>query len=260
MLTMMDRHTRREPCPRCDRGPKDKAFAITTDERGTVGYCHRCGHVEHDNSEGASSSRMSSSKIDPGRLRLIWQRTEPLCGSLAEHYVTYRRCALPPVDADLRYLPPNDRYPPSLCGLVTDVVTREPISLHFTRLRPDGRGKAGTGCDRLLLAGHRKAGGCIRLWPDEAVTNGLAIAEGVESALAAAHGYVPAWSTIDAGNLADFPVLAGIETLVIFADHDDAGLKAARACGKRWAEAGREVRLVVPPAANTDVADVVAAA
>lgn len=257
---MMDRHTRRAACPECDRGLKDKALAITSDERGTVAYCHRCGHVEYDNTEGAGSSRISSPNTDPERLRLIWRRTEPLCGSLAERYLTYRRCALPPADGDLRYLPPVDRFPPSICARVTDVVTREPISLHFTRLAPDGRGKAGTDRDRLLLAGHRKAGGCIRLWPDEAVTNGLAIAEGIESALAAAHGYSPIWSTIDAGNLSNFPVLAGIETLAIFADHDDVGLKAARACGKRWAEAGCEVRLVVPPAPGTDIADVVAVA
>lgn len=256
----MDRDTRRAPCPKCDRGPADKALAITIDERGTVAYCHRCGHVEHDNIKAAGSSRMSSPSTDPERLRLIWRRTEPLRGSLAERYLTYRRCALPSDDGDLRYLPPDERYPPSLCARVTDVVTREPISLHFTRLAPGGRGKAGTDLDRLLLAGHRKAGGCIRLWPDEAVTNGLAIAEGVESALAAAHGYCPVWSTIDAGNMAKFPLLLGIETLVIFADHDGAGLKAARACGKRWAEAGREVNLVVPPAPGTDIADVVAAA
>ena len=108
-------------------------------------------------------------------------------------------------------------------------------------MRADGT-KADVDPPRLLLGGHRKQGGVIRLWPDEAVTTGLAIAEGIETALSLAHDYKPVWSVIDAGNLAAFPVLPGIETLIIGADHDEAGLKAAAACADRWAAAGVEVR------------------
>jgi hypothetical protein len=194
----------------------------------------------------------------PDRLRSIWNRTVPLPGTLGETYLKHRRCALPPPDSDVRFLPSSERYPPSLCSLVTDAITAQPLTLHFTYLRADGLGKAGTEHDKRLLAGHPKAGGAIRIWPDEAVTHGLGIAEGIESALAAAHGYTPVWATVDAGNMAVFPVLAGIETLVIFADNDEPGLRAARACGQRWAQARREARLVVPD--HGDMADVVAAA
>lgn len=276
---MSARQTRRAPCPRCDKGPWDTALAITTDERGTVAYCHRCRYVETDsrsapsvNSDDAdvgvhksltrrTNDRTLTSDLD--RLARIWSRTVPLRGTLGETYLRHRHCVIPPTDSDLRYLPDffqgGRNYPPSLCALVTDIVTAEPISLHFTRLASDGKGKAGTERDKLLLAGHRKAGGCIRLWPDEAVTTHLGIAEGIETALCAAHGFTPVWATIDAGNMAAFPVLEGIETLVAFADHDEAGLKAARACGQRWADAGREVRVVVPEQDGTDVADAVAA-
>jgi putative DNA primase/helicase len=109
--------------------------------------------------------------------------------------------------------------------------------------------------DKLLLAGHRKRGGCIRLFPDEAVTYGLAIAEGIESALSAAHAYTPVWATIDAGNLAAFPVLAGIESLVIFHDADDRGIEAAAECAARWSAAHKEVLLVSPSRAQTDIND-----
>ena len=91
---------------------------------------------------------------------------------------------------------------PALVGLVTDAITREPISLHRTWIKGNGC-KADIEKPRLLLAGHRKSGGVIRLWPDTWVTQGLALAEGIETALAAAHTFTPIWSAIDAGNLAD---------------------------------------------------------
>jgi hypothetical protein len=195
---------------------------------------------------------------DGSKLAAIWARSQPLRGTLGQTYLEHRRCLLPPADGDLRYLPASGKYPPTLCALVTDAITAAPLTLHFTRLARDGRGKAGTDQDKLLLAGHAKAGGVIRLWPNLDVRYGLGIAEGIETALCAAHAYTPVWAMVDAGNMAKFPLLDGIETLVIFADNDPAGLAAARACGTRWGRAGREALLVVPN--QGDMADVVAAA
>jgi len=156
-------------------------------------------------------------------------------------------------------LPGDGQHPPQLVGAITDARTAKPLSLHFTKIAADGRGKAGTDCDKLLLKGHRKMGGVIRLWPDQSVTVGLGIAEGVETALAAAHSFAPMWSLIDAGNLAQFAVLDGIESLTVFADHDDAGLRAAEQCAQRWANAGREAFVIKPKTLGFDLADVVAA-
>jgi len=190
----------------------------------------------------------------------IWRRTQGLRGTIGETYLQHRGCVLPPRDSHLRFLPGDGRLPPSLCAAITDTISgNKSISLHFTRLAPDGRGKAGTERDKLLLKGHRKAGGVIRLWPDEAVTGGLAIAEGIETALAAAHAFTPVWCCVDAGNLAVFPVLPGIEALTILADHDEPGLRAAAACAQRWADAGREVRIATPDEDGADMADLVAA-
>jgi hypothetical protein len=130
-------------------------------------------------------------------------------------------------------------------ALVTCAENREPLTLHRTWIRPDGR-KAEVDPPRLLLGHHRKQGGVIRLWPDEAVTTGLAVAEGIETALAVATVYRPVWSGIDAGNLAALPALAGIEELLIMADHDDAGLHAARECAARWHREGVRVRIAIP--------------
>ena len=254
--------TTRGPCPQCNRGPKDTALARTEDERGVVEFCHRCGftraeHLERRPLEPVRTAPKSTEPLEwSGRAESIWRRTQPLRGTLGEIYLLYRGCVLPPVDSDLRFLPASDKYPPSLCARVTNAETNAPQTLHFTRLSSDGRGKAGGEQPKLLLAGHRKRGGVIRLWPDDCVTYGLGVAEGIESALAAAHLFTPIWSTVDAGNLAALPVLNGIEALTIYADNDEAGLKAARECARRWADAGREARIRAPRAPGADAADV----
>jgi putative DNA primase/helicase len=252
--------TKRTACPRCNRNKRDTALAITTDDRGTVAYCHRCYYTEANNLEVRSSMpRHTTASPQPldwsTRAASIWHLTQNLRGTLGETYSQSRGCAIPPSDSHLRFLPSDGNYPPSLVGCITDVVTGKPISLHFTRLSPDGKSKAGTDRDKLLLAGHRKKSGVIRLWPNDCVTHGLAIAEGIETALAAAHLFTPVWATVDCSNMAAFPVLDGVEALTIFADHDAAGIAAARECAKRWRLAGKEVRLRMPAMKGLDVND-----
>jgi putative DNA primase/helicase len=179
-------------------------------------------------------------------------------------YLQARQCVVPPADGDLRYHPAMRHWPtayvgPALVALVTDAATCEPLTLHFTWVRSDGS-KADIERPRLLLGGHRKAGGVIRLWPDESVSIGLGVAEGIETALSLAHAFAPVWACIDAGNLAALPVLAGIESLLIAADHDEAGIAAAQSCGERWAAAGREASIAMPPVPKTDINDIARAA
>ena len=260
--------TKRAACPQCNRGPKDTALSVTTDERGTVEYCHRCGYTSAENHErqrieraGTAMPRAditaSGAPLDwSDRAEAIWRRTLPLRGTVGQSYLEHRGCMLPPKDSHLRFLPASDKYPPSLCAAVSDVRTGRPISLHFTRLAADGRGKAGTQQDKLLLAGHRKKGGVVRLWPDEAVTYGLALAEGIETALVSARIFSPVWSTVDSGNMAEFPVVPGIDCLAVYADHDQAGLRAAVRCASRWQTAGREVAVYRSQLLGEDIADV----
>ena len=253
--------SRRGPCPVCDRGPRDTAMSITENERGTRCHCFRCGYVateafqrRPDRLPKAVHTARSLEWSD--RAEYVWRKAIPIHGTLAETYLRCRGCALPPTDSDLRFLTPTDKHPPTLCARISDVRTAKPISLHFTKLAADGCGKAGSDRDKLLMSGHRKKDGCIRLWPDEAVARGLAIAEGIESALAAAHSHRPVWAAIDAGNLRALPLLNGIEALTIFADHDDTGLTAARECARRWLAAGTEAVVLRAREAGLDAADV----
>lgn len=205
--------------------------------------------------------------------RRVWSDARPLADTIGAAYLLARRCVIPPADGDLRFHPAL-RYPklgatpeeraaqpdftgPALVALVTDIVTGEPIGLHRTWICADGTKANTPGPARLTLGGHRKQGGCIRLWPDEAVTTGLGIGEGIETVLSLAHDFRPAWSLIDAGNLGAFPVLAGVEALVIAQDNDPAGRAAASDCAVRWSAAGCTVALVSAAHDGADLNDII---
>jgi hypothetical protein len=155
-------------------------------------------------------------------------------------YLATRGCALPHPEGDLRWHPalrhPSGYVGPALVALVTDVRDAQRwLSLHRTWIAADGSGnKADVNPSRMLLKGHRKSGGCIRLWPDDWVTLGLGIAEGIETALTLARGFTPVWATIDAGNLAAFPYLWPIESLTVAVDNDLAGISAFESMARRW--------------------------
>jgi len=245
----------RIPCPACGRGPCDKTLGLTIEAGGAgVSHCFRCSFTESYRPERGARFTMPTKPIiktvatsthdtlsDYGRD--LWSASKPLSG-VALAYLNERHCRFPPADGDIRYHAslkhPSGYVGPALVALITDVVTGEPISLHRTWIRADGR-KADVDPPRLLLGGHRKQGGVIRLWPEEAVTVGLGIAEGIETALSLAWAYVPVWACIDAGNMKVFPRLPGIESLVIGADNDSTGADAAYACAQRWAADDVEV-------------------
>jgi hypothetical protein len=93
----------------------------------------------------------------------------------------------------------------------------------------------------------RAKGAAIKLSPDEDVTLGLHVGEGIESTLSfMMAGYAPAWALGSAGAIEALSVLPGIESLTIFTENDKAGDRAADVCEGRWLDAGREVFLATP--------------
>lgn len=122
-----------------------------------------------------------------------------------------------------------------------------------------------SGISRTYINEGRKLGkaeglgpaGIVRLTPDGDVTNGLHLAEGLETALdMMARGLRPMWSCGSTSIMAKMPVVSGIECLTILADHDEngAGEGAALELEQRSCAAGREV-LVVAPVAPGDFND-----
>ncbi len=130
-----------------------------------------------------------------------------------------------------------------------DIVTNQPCGIHRTALSDTGRKVA-----RRMLG--RAKGAAIKLADDVDVGWSLSVTEGVEtglSVLLSCCGSV--WSLGSAGAIERLPVLPGMERLTIWADHDPVGLNAARACGRRWAQAGVEVIVRYPQEVNTDFND-----
>jgi putative DNA primase/helicase len=279
----------RAPCRWCDRGPRDDTLAVKLDPSGSATwFCHRCGErggIGPERSEGPArpAAPRHEQRGEPERhdtlapwARAFWAACRPIWpDTIAAAYLAGRGCALPPwpEESDLRWRPdvrhPAGHVGPALVALVTDVDTYEPISLHRTWIQPDGSGKAELAKPRLLLAKHR-SDGVIRLWPDDEVTIGLVLGEGIETALAAAaHDLTPAWACLSAGNLARFPVLPGLEGLTILVDHDRpdkrgrrAGIGAATAVIQRYVDAGfdpeRDLVVILPPGEGNDACDLAA--
>ncbi|WP_395707959.1 toprim domain-containing protein [Reyranella sp.] len=211
---------------------------------------------DHHRDRPAPHARPATPTASADKIADILRLAGSLSGTLGERYLRTRGCAMPTSNA-VRYLAPSAKHLwPTIVSIVSDFVTGETISLHFTMLNADGADKAPLDQPRRLLAGHRKAGGVIRLVDDADVTAHLGIGEGIETCLAitAALGaqapWLPVWSAIDAGNLAGLPVLPGIERLTIFADTDRTGTgqKAAQTLAARWHAARREVFIAQPPA------------
>ena len=167
----------------------------------------------------------------------IWGETVPLTGTLAERYFVKHR-TLDVRLLDLHHVLRWHAGIRAVVALMTDSVSSESVGIHRTFLDADG-----AKIERKMLGRQ----GVIRISPDDEVTMGLGITEGVEDGLAVLlSGWSPVWAATSAGALAKFPILSGIEALTVFADSDAAGTKSAETCRDRWLAAGREVVIAAP--------------
>jgi phage/plasmid primase-like uncharacterized protein len=185
------------------------------------------------------------------RALALWRGSEPARGTPAGAYLTMR--GLPDLAASqaLRFRgdtphPEGGRYP-ALIALVSDPAGM-PAAVHRTYITRDGR-KASVEPVKCSLGPVWR--GAIRLH-DLDPPQPLVIAEGIETAASAGLLMgLPAWAAISAGNLAKALVLPpDARRVVIAADPDDAGRKAARDAWTRWTAEGREVRVALPNGAN----------
>jgi len=191
---------------------------------------------------------------DESALRLWREAVNPV-GTLVERYLAKRDLVLPCQSMDdIRFHPScpfGTARLPCMLAIFRDIRSNEPRAIHRTALTPEGEK-----IDRKVLG--PKKGCAIKLTPDEDVEYGLTISEGIETALAGiALGFTPAWAVGDAGSIAKFPVLPGVDTLTILVDHDSTGRAAALECSRRWTAAGKDVLRVVPTVEGADMADVV---
>ena len=199
-------------CPAPGKGRKNRSLSVKFNSDGTFsatdfsGGDWKCArdHVKAQlglSDEKPIPVRVSLPTIDIHAMRRkasateIWARSIPIAGTLAETYLRSR--GLSYGGEALRYHPGKRM----MVAQITDAVTGEPMGIHRTFLDHEGNRT-----EKKMLG--PAGGGVVRLSDDVDVTMGLALGEGIETAMAAP--FRPVWACLSAGNLARFPVLAGV--------------------------------------------------
>lgn len=181
-----------------------------------------------EQTEGKSNQAASTA-----RALALWNEAVAPAGTLAERYLRARRCELPTSAASVlrfhHYCPFGSHQFPAMIALMCDVVTNVPRGIQRTALNDDGTGKREMpeGMEPRMMLGSPK-GAAVMLCP---VAKRMGIGEGIETSLSAKQvSNTSVWATLSAGGIAAFPIIPSIKHLTIFADYDEAGLRAARKC------------------------------
>lgn len=241
----------RMPCPVHDSSPE--TLALRHGRTAAVWHCHAgcnpvavrdalldAGILVRRTADRSRPAPTPAKAKPPPWIRRVWDGAVPIEGTPAADYLR-ERSFQPPWPAALRWDAARSR-------MIAPAVRYGSLrGLHTTHL--PGRERRAHG---------PVTGAAVRLAPVHDGT--LAFAEGIETALAyTALTGTPAWAALSAAGLRHAPLPDGIETLVVAADFDGAGLTAAEQLERRARAAGMEVRIAVPPRYRTDWADVLAA-
>lgn len=244
-------------CPACGYG--GGAFVLSAGRGGGVlAWCASCQDraaiarlMDGDAlppatpAEAARSAATKARKAE--RAISLYRGAGPIPGTPAALYLAHRGIGNL-MQADCLRFRPDTPHPaggqlPAMLAAVADV-SGAIVAVHRTFLAADGR-KADVEPVKASLGPIW--GGAIRLSP--IVPNmPVVIGEGVETSASAGHlmGF-PAWAAISAGNMAKGLVLpAEVRRVVIAADPDEPGRRAAREAWCRWNAEGRHVEIAIP--------------
>ena len=176
--------------------------------------------------------------------RAIWRSASPAPGTLAEVYLRSRGLHLP-IPASIRFamLPygQRDGLHPVLVAVVANA-NDQFIGIQRTYLNASGTRKAAVPKPKLSLG--RITGGAIRLAP---AARSMFVTEGLEDGLTLQqeHGRAT-WVATGAGNLTSMILPAGVESVVVGGDADEAGEAAARKAVEALTHRGIRARAVFP--------------
>ncbi len=178
-------------------------------------------------------------------VRAFWFRCDYATGTPAQQYLARRGLPWLAQNDAIRFRAdtshPKGGKLPAMVALVHDGAGSI-AACHRTYLAADGS-KSGVEPPKASLGSF--AGGAIRL---HLAGPELLVAEGMETAAAA--GFLlglPAWAAVACGNLACNMVLPpGVRSVVIAADPDGPGRRAAAKAARRWMAEGRQVSIATP--------------
>lgn len=206
-----------------------------------------------------TSKRPCDNRDEASRIALVrrlWREATDARAAPVMNYLDHR--GLPPLSDDQlpvfrfhRNCPFGGERVPALIARFSPIendpgLGTEPTAIFRIRLdRYDG--------DRRKLALGPSRGQVIKVCAADFSLGGIGLAEGVEKALALiAAGWCPVWAGCGTAAMRTFPLLPGIESLTVFCDRDEAGRDAALVAHNRWRDAGREARVLAPPAPFKD--------
>ena len=123
-------------------------------------------------------------------------------------------------------------------------------------LNADGTPKRRRDGSKMKWSLSRIGGRAARLGWEPDPGKRWALAEGAETALGAAQLLgIPCWASLGAGNMPRIAPPPWAHHVTVVADHDEAGIRAAREAARRMRDRGLPVRIVTPAAAKADAAD-----
>lgn len=223
----------------------------------------RLGQTSFEQDRQSAASAPCTSKTSTSEIALqLWSESYSIKKTPVQSYLSNRGTPAPPELLNGEALRFHPECPfrlesgktarlPAMIGLMRNIITNVPQGVHRTALKLDGSGKSdivGLGDPKKMLGPAK--GACVKLTPDEEITHGLHIAEGIETSIACMNmGFRNIWAALSAGSVDRFPVLSGVQNLSIFADNDKSGTgqRSARNCAQRWSSEGRDVRIWTPP-------------
>ena len=179
--------------------------------------------------------------------RKVWCESTALNGTLAETYLHARGVGHVAVAPSLRFSPAltHPQAPGRFPCLVAGVQDAHGgfLAVHRIYLDREGAGKANVGPARASLGST--AGGAVRLGEPE--HGHLLVCEGIESTAAAMVLFdLPGWAAIATSGLTAIELPEHVIDVVIAADRDAAGLKAAAALARRLEAEGADVEIRRP--------------
>ena len=190
------------------------------------------------------------------RAKHLWTERLPIKGSLAELYLKSRGLSQMSGSSALGFYPSAQISAPGAPVRTAPVLLAEIsapgggfMGLQLTVLSKSSARK------RFRLVFGPQMEGAVRLEPLQSCT--LLIAEGLETAASASKLFdVPAWSLLNTANFAVFDPPQEVKRLIIAADRDRPGLKAAESLLERLKERQLLVETVAPLIEGEDWNDV----
>jgi Toprim domain len=267
-------------CPACGYAKPTLEVAV---EQGRIAVsCSACGAVAGIAAMmGIPSDIVIAPCAQPSKVAQAldaWRNANPAAGSLVERYLQGRGITLQP-PATIRFLPQqrnwsDGRTYPAMISLVRRVpddddhaALEHGVSLidsgaHFTFLQgePDGPVvKAATDASKLSLGQLRHGG--VWLAPIETISEQLAVAEGIETALSVMQiTKLPTVAALSAAGMRSLRWPPQVRRLWIAADNDQAGLKAAEVLLERALRAGLQAHIKIPAGGKNDFNDLLRSA